>query len=89
MPNLGLEKFFISQISTWQILWLAPNKIALFLGGESDQESNKTDGSVVTKDASMGDLKDHGVVSLHYPEEEDARSIDSLDVTNDSENVSL
>ena len=51
-------------------------------GGESDQELSKADSSVTTgknNDAALGDLKDHGVVSLHYPEE-DARSIDSIDV---------
>ena len=50
-------------------------------GGESDQES-KTDSSasaVKNSDAALGDLKDHGVVSLHYPEE-DANSVYSLDV---------
>lgn len=50
-------------------------------GAESDQESSKADSSATIKnnDAALGALKDHGVVSLHYPEEESQRT-DSMDV---------
>lgn len=46
---------------------------------ESDQET-KTEMDGTAKDASLGNFKDHGVISLHYPEDDDGRSIDSLDV---------
>ena len=40
-------------------------------GGESDQDSKNELNGTKNSDAGLGDLKDHGVVSLHYPEEED------------------
>uniref|UniRef100_A0A7M5X4G9 SEC7 domain-containing protein n=1 Tax=Clytia hemisphaerica TaxID=252671 RepID=A0A7M5X4G9_9CNID len=76
MDAIGVENSTSDGASTTDSLNIPENT----QGGESDQE-NKTDGGVVAKnsDAALGDLKDHGVVSIHYPEEDDARSLDSLD----------
>lgn len=48
-------------------------------GGESDQESKNELNATKSSDAGLGDLKDHGVVSLHYPEEEDGRGLNCFD----------
>ena len=45
---------------------------------ESDQET-KPDEELKEPETNLESFKDHGVISLHYPDE-DARSVDSLDV---------